>query len=145
VGGHVRGGQDRQPERALQVHGQRLVEQFLAHRVEAVVQRRHAGVVDEHVQPAGPRERLGDEPVAVAPPAHVTGDGHRLAPGRGLDLLGRGLARVKLAGGDDHVGARLGQRLDDGPADSARSPGDDGHLAGHVVQRREGSHEPIVS
>jgi hypothetical protein len=87
---------------------------------------------------------LGDEPVAVAPPAHVTGDGHRLAPGRGHDLFGHGLAGVKLAGSDDHVGARLGQRLDDGPADAARSPGDDGHLAGHVVQCREGSHVPIV-
>src|SRR5689334_14908782 len=67
------------------------------------------------------------------PPAHVTGDGHRLTPGRGPDLLGRCLACVKLAGGYHHVGARLGQGLDDGPADAARSPGDDGHLAGQVV------------
>jgi hypothetical protein len=74
----------------------------------------------------------------------VTGDGHRPAPGRGPDLLGRGLARVKLAGGDHYVGARFGQRLDDDPADAARSPGDDGHLAGQVVQCREGCHEPIV-
>jgi hypothetical protein len=90
-------------------------------------------------------EGLRDELVALAPAADVAGDGDRLAPGRGADLGRRRRAGVELAGGDDHVGARLGQGLHDRPADAARSPGDDGHLAGQVMKCCEGSHQAIVS
>jgi hypothetical protein len=45
-------GQHRQPERALEVDGHGLVEQFLAHRVQALVQRGHAGVADQDIDAA---------------------------------------------------------------------------------------------
>src|SRR4029450_8227 len=66
-------------------------------------------------------------PLAGPPPA---ADRARLASRRGPHLLGRRLARVELAGGDDDVGAGLGQRLHDGAADATRPPRDHGALAG---------------
>src|SRR5207249_1852570 len=86
--------------------------------------------------------RLVDQAVAVAPPADVAGDGDGAPPGRRVDRLGDGLARVDLPRGDDDVGARLRERLHDGPSDSAGSAGDDGNLAGQVVQCLEGRRQP---
>ena len=71
---------------------------------------------------------------AVGPPA-----------GGRLDLGGHGLARVELAGGHDHVGARLGEGLDDRPPDAAGRAGDDGDLSREVLERGDVGHTTTIT
>ena len=122
---HVRPSADGEPERTLQVDRHRLVVEVLGDRVEALVHRRHAGVVDEHVEASEALERRGQQLVAVVPVAGVERDRLGAPAGRGGDLGGDGLADVELAGRDHDVGAGLGQRSDDRPPDPARAARDE--------------------
>ena len=51
-----------------------------------------------------------------------------------VDRVGDFLAGVRLARRDHHLGALIGQRLGDRPADPARRAGDDRDLAGEIEQ-----------
>ena len=88
-------------------------------------------VVDDDVQPAQlVPGRLGQRAhqVDIGEIAHHDHG----PPAGGLDLRGH-LAQLLLGpGGQDDVGARLGQGHRGGGADAAAAPGDDGYLVGHA-------------
>jgi hypothetical protein len=59
----------------------------------------------------------------------------RFAPAR-ADLFGRGLTRIKLAAGDDEIGAVIGKRHRHLQAQPTASAGDQGGLARKIKQAR---------
>ena len=69
--GHALADERAQPERALEVDGDHLVEQLLGHLAQRAVERRDAGVVDEHVDAAELAVRRLDEPLELVPAADV--------------------------------------------------------------------------
>ncbi|MCY1180435.1 hypothetical protein D9M73_208770 [compost metagenome] len=72
----------------------------------------------------------------------MAGDGGGLAAG-GDDGVGDVLAAFKLAAGDDHVGALLGQQFGDGFTDATAGAGDESDLAVEVEQLSLGHGIPL--
>ena len=68
---------------------------------------------------------------ALVPVADVAAHRQR-APAQRPDLAGDHFARLELAAGDDHVGARLGEPQRHRPAQALAAAGDDDDLAGRV-------------
>jgi len=94
---HPYADEHREPERALEVDGDDLVEQFLADRVDAVVQRGHPGIVDRNVDPPEAVVGGADEAVEPVPAADVDAVRQRRPPGSGGSLGGGLLARLQRA------------------------------------------------
>ena len=129
-GHHALADQRRQPERALEVQVHDRVEQLLGHRRQRVVERRHARVVDQHVDLAEPVVGGVDQSVELIPPpdVHLVREGG--PAGRRRDLLGRDDARFEVAAGDDDVGAASGCA--------------EGHLASQPAAASGDEHHPSV-
>src|SRR6185369_9458430 len=121
-------------ERALQVHVEDLVPEVLGDVLDAVVERRHARVVDEHVDAAELAVGAVGEGLDLAPVPHVAGHRQRAPPGGRAHLVRGGLAGGELAAGDDDVGARLREGQYHGAAEAAAAAGDEGDLAGEVKE-----------
>jgi hypothetical protein len=126
---HARADQDAQPERAAGVDGVDLVVQVLSHCGEVGVGRRHAGVVHQDVAAPEVVVHGVDQPVALLPAAHVTGQRQDVSSRRRRDLAGRGLAILELPAGDHDVGAGGREPLGHRPADAPAAARDQGHLA----------------
>src|SRR5581483_10845880 len=92
-----------------------------------------AGVVDEHVDAAELRARPLDDRLDLALVANVAPERERPTP-VGAQLLGRPLAAVEVAGAEDEIGARLGERLGHLAADAGAAAGDDRDPAGQVEE-----------
>src|SRR5581483_7231404 len=73
-----------------------------------------------------------DQLFELAPVADVARDRERLAPGRGLHLLGHRLAVVELAAGDHHVRAGARQAENDRVPEPAAATGHDCDFSGEV-------------
>ena len=132
AGGHALAHQGAQPERALQVDPDDLVEQLLGDRGQARVERGHAGVVDQDVDRAEGVVRGLDQPVQLGPAPDVAGVRERPPPGGLDDLGGQLLAGLDPPAGDHDVGAGRGERADHLPAEPARPAGDQRDLPGQV-------------
>ena len=145
VGDHAFTDQRREPERPLEVEVRHRVEQLLGDVGQLVVQRRHAGVVDQHVD----APELGidgvDQAVQLVPPPHVHGVCERAPARRGGDLLGGRDAGVVLAAGDDDIGAapRRGQRHL--PSQPPAATGDQDHAVGQVEKLSGVGHPALHS
>ena len=96
--------------------------------VDGAVRRVPAGVVDQAVESAVPRERLGEERLTVLVPRHVAADEGRGARPGGRDTLGNGGPEVRLEPTEHNVGARLGEDIDTSFADALGATGDDRYL-----------------
>ena len=111
---------------------------FVAQLAEVVDRRLERHVVDEDVQAAEPSGGLGDDGSAVRRLGEVTGQRHG-APARVFDQRhGVGGVVILVEVGDRHVGALLGERHRNGPADPGVTAGDQRplarqQLAPHVV------------
>ena len=128
---HPLADQRGEPERPLEVDGDHLVEELLGDVAEALVDRRDAGVVDEHVDAAEVAIDVLDQPVELLPVPDVAGVGARAAAvgaQRGGDLV----AGVGLAADDDDLGAGLREAARDREPEPAGSAGDDGDAVGKV-------------
>ncbi|MEI9927000.1 MAG: hypothetical protein WDN44_03855 [Sphingomonas sp.] len=89
-----------------------------------------AGVVDQHVDPAHPRGRLGDDVTARAGHADVDDDRMR-APGR---RGGEARRRVGLAHRAGHLVAALQRRSSQRPAEPRRDSRDQPAPSAHSLQ-----------
>ncbi len=132
--GHALPDHRREPERSLQVHSDHLVEQRLADLGQAGVERRHAGVVDQHVDLAEPFVDGVDEPIDLIPVTGMAGVGEPLAAHR-LDLRHHLAAGVDFPAGDDDVGAG-GEGKRHFTAQSAAAAGDQSSASGEIEMRR---------
>ncbi len=95
----------------------------------------HAGVVDEHVDPAVRLDRGGDDSGDVGLDRHVAGhDRHGRA--LGAALLGYGLEQVGRSCGQDEVGAGLGEPVREPLPQAHRGSRDQHGLAGEVEHHR---------
>ena len=120
VVGHPGGRQRPQAERPLEVDGEGLVVQLFGDLVDRGVQRRHARVVHQDVQPAHPLDGLLDQRAAVVPPTDVAGD--RRGLDAGLDAGARpGSARRPPR--TRRACARRSRRRRRPPPAPVRSPG----------------------
>ena len=137
--GHPRAHHRGETERALQVHVEDLVPQVLGDVLDAVVERGHPRVVDQHVDPPELGVRALGEGLDLAPVADVAGHREGAAAGRLADLLGGRLAGGELAAGDDHVGARLREGQDHGAPEAAAAAGDQRDLAAQVEEAAQHS------
>ena len=90
--------------------------------VSVAVEEGHAGVVDQHVDPAEGVVGGVDQAVELVPVAHVGSDTARARRPRGLDLRGHRLAGVELAAGDDDVGPGVGEGRGPWPAPAPGCP-----------------------
>jgi crotonobetainyl-CoA:carnitine CoA-transferase CaiB-like acyl-CoA transferase len=143
AGRHPGAGQRGQPERPFHVDRDHLVEQFLGDRVDPLVPWRHARVVDQDVEPPEPAVDRVDQPVEFVPVPDVRRVRHGRTPGTGRDLGGRLLAGLRVAAGDDQIGAGRGKAVRHGPAEPPAAAGDQGDLAGQIergyrVERQNG-------
>ena len=96
--GHPGTGHGHQPERALEVDLDGLVEQGLRDALEAGRQRRDPGVVDQDVEASEPCVDLVDGRLDAVPAPDVQGERDRSDAGRLGDRLGRGLAGLEPCG-----------------------------------------------
>ena len=119
------------PERTFQIDVQHLVVQRLRDIRRTAVERRHAGVVDQHVDLAEMSVNRVDQPVYLIPVADVAAMGES-APAERLDLLRHGLARIGLAAGDRDIGAGRRETQRHFPSHTAAAAGDQDDLAGHI-------------
>ncbi len=97
----------------------------------------HAGIADEHVEPAPALVDRGAEAVDGVVVAQVEGDegGRAARRPHGIVEILEGALR---AGDRDHVGAGRGQRQGRRAADAARGPGDDRDAVGEGFWGEEG-------
>jgi hypothetical protein len=110
------------------VDGDCLVEQVGSDIDERRRNRRDAGVVHQHVNSSERRNRFVYERRALIPLADVALGRQRSATLR-ADLVGHLLARVALAAGDGHVGARVREPERHGTTKAPAASGDDHDLA----------------
>ena len=144
-GHHPLPDQRRQPERTLQVEVDDRIEQLLGHRAKRLVQRRHARVVDEHVDLAEAVVCRVDQPVELIPAPDVHLVRQRSAARRGGDLLRGGHARVVLAARDDDVGTAVRGGEGHLPAKPPAATGDQHHPVGEVEEFVRVTHALMVS
>ena len=119
----------------FQVHVQHLVVKRFGHVGQLVVQRRHAGVVHQHVEPAETLFGQCQQALVGLPVTRVVLHGQGCAAAVGLDLRRQRLAVVQLAAGDDHAGTGPGKGQADFPADSPAATGNDGNPPFQILNR----------
>ena len=131
--GHSLADERAEAKRPLQVDAEHLVPLLLGDRAEAFVERRDAGVVDEHID--APEFAVGrlDEMFQLIPVAHVAGECLGTSPAR-PECRGHVFAGRELPADDDHVstGAGIGRR--DRQTESAGGAGDERDAPGQVEQ-----------
>ena len=123
LGDHLASDELREEERALQVDVEDPVPFLLCHlqyRLHVV----HAGVVDEAVDPAEPRDRGFTEPAEVVELGYIGRHGQSLAAGR-LDLRCQRHEFGGVAGRQHHPRSRVGAALCDRRPEAAAGAGDD--------------------
>ncbi len=119
-------------ERALQVHGDDLVEEILAGLDERRVHGRRSGVVDEDVDAPELLVRGFGEPLQVIPTPDVTGDGQRMPTSRLTNLVGHVGASLDAAARDDDIGAVTREGEHHLATQTTAAAGDQCDLAGEI-------------
>ena len=120
-----------QPDVALDVGAHDLVEGFIGDVEQRAVIGIDRGVADQDVDLAVMFYRARDQRLDLGFARDVAGNDMGVAAGF-ADAVGYGLAGVRLAAGDHHLGAELRQQFGRGTADAAARAGDDGDLAGEI-------------
>jgi len=90
-----------------------------------------ARVVDQNIDGAGLRFRMGDGGFDAVHIGDVQADHARIAP-IGLDVGAQLFQFIDSATGQHHRSARLGQSFGELGAQAAGSPGDQGHAPGQI-------------
>ncbi len=127
---HLAGGQLDQGQGRGHVEGEGAGHEPLAG-VEGGPRHGPTGIVDEDVEPAELLDRPADQPAALGLDHHVGRHDQGPTP-EGPDPAGHLLEVTLGPGGQDHVGAGLGQADGDAAADPEAGPGHHGHASAEV-------------
>ncbi len=113
--------------RALQVHGDDLIELLLGHLAHRRVSG-DAGVVDHDVQTAEALDRGGHQRVDLVGVGHIAAHGQRHFVA--AELFGRRLGRTEVQIAQHHARTLGDEPLRDGESQALRTARDDGGLTG---------------
>src|SRR5690606_34759291 len=130
-GRHAVAHQSREAKRPLEVDPYHLVKQGLGNIGGGGGDRRHAGVVDQHIHLAKLGVGSVHQAVDLVPVADMAAVGEGFAA-EGAHFAGGFLAVFHLAAGDHHIGAAHRKSLDHLVAEAAAAAGDQHHFAGKV-------------
>ncbi len=126
---HTPADQGREPERALEIDADDLVEIVFGDLLERGIERRHPRIVDQDIHLAEVLPDSVGHGLDIVPATHMAGAGvgpyAQSLQGRGSLVAGR-----LLAADDRDIRPGPGERLGHGASKTPRSAGDQGDLAG---------------